>query len=206
MMAIAVLDDHRSVTAVAGRYRCGWHTVHNEVVASPMKLWAPTQHRFGCWASRRPAAAKPSGSMTQLPVGRVWVDRWDTGLVDISGDQGLLGQVNGRNSAVVIDWLAARDDTWTSAITHVAIDLSTAYARVARQALPHAIVIADRFHLVKKANEMVECGAPSGHLDSPGSAWPQDRRRVDQPAPAAACWATAHRRATQYAVDQAAHR
>ena len=29
---------------------------------------------------------------------RIWVDRWDTGLVDITGDQGLLAQVNGRNS------------------------------------------------------------------------------------------------------------
>ncbi len=33
---------------------------------------------------------------------RVWVDRWDTGLVDITGERGLLAQINGRNSAVVI--------------------------------------------------------------------------------------------------------
>ena len=32
-MATAVLDEDRSVAAVAGQYRCGWHTVHNEVVA-----------------------------------------------------------------------------------------------------------------------------------------------------------------------------
>ena len=87
---------------------------------------------------------------------RVWVDRWDTGLVDITGDQGLLAQVNGRNSAAVIDWLAAQDPTWRAQITHVAIDLSPAYARAAREALPQAIVIADRFHLVKKANDMLD--------------------------------------------------
>jgi transposase len=87
---------------------------------------------------------------------RMWVDRWDTGLVDITADQGLLGQVNGRNSAVVIDRLAHRDPAWRAAITHVAIDLSTVYARVAREALPDAVVIADRFHVVKKANDMVD--------------------------------------------------
>lgn len=65
-------------------------------------------------------------------------------------------QVNGRNSAAVIDWLAQRDPQWTNQITHVAIDLSVVYARVTREALPHAVVVADRFHLVKKANEMVD--------------------------------------------------
>ena len=87
---------------------------------------------------------------------RVWVDRWDTGLVDITGEQGLLGQVNGRNSAAVIDWLTERDPAWLAQITHVAIDLSAVYAKAARDALPHAKLIADRFHLVKKANEMLD--------------------------------------------------
>ncbi|MCD2130146.1 helix-turn-helix domain-containing protein, partial [Rhodococcus ruber] len=32
MMAAAVLDDDRSVAAVAAEYRCGWHTVHDRVV------------------------------------------------------------------------------------------------------------------------------------------------------------------------------
>lgn len=57
------------------------------------------------------------------------MDRWDTGLVDITGDQGLLVQVNGRNSAAVVDWLAQRDPGWSAQITHVAIDLSAVYAR-----------------------------------------------------------------------------
>ncbi|ODR01154.1 hypothetical protein BHQ15_17905 [Mycolicibacillus koreensis] len=29
MMATAVLDEDRSVAAVAGAYRCGWYTVHD---------------------------------------------------------------------------------------------------------------------------------------------------------------------------------
>jgi hypothetical protein len=43
--------------------------------------------------------ARPNGRTTRCSVGRVWVvDRWDTGLVDITGDRGLLAQVNGRTS------------------------------------------------------------------------------------------------------------
>ncbi len=67
-----------------------------------------------------------------------------------------MAQVNGRDSVTVIDWLNERDADWRAAITHVAIDLSMVYARAARLGLPGAIVIADRFHLVKKANDMVD--------------------------------------------------
>lgn len=78
------------------------------------------------------------------------------GLVDLTGDQGLLAQVNGRTSAVVIDWFDARDETWKAQITHAAIDMSSVYAKAVREALPHAQLVVDRFHLVKKANEMVD--------------------------------------------------
>jgi len=40
---------------------------------------------------------------------KVWVDRFDTGLVDPDGTGGLFAQVNGRNSAAVIAWLRAQD-------------------------------------------------------------------------------------------------
>src|SRR5271156_6878217 len=39
---------------------------------------------------------------------RRWVDRWDTGLVDITGTGGLLVQVNGRAAKPVTDWLDKR--------------------------------------------------------------------------------------------------
>jgi transposase len=156
MMAEAVLDEDRSVAAVAGQYRCGWHTVHDHVIAvadAALEAQPLPVRVLGIDETRRGKAKWESDPQTGL---RVWVDRWDTGLVDITGDQGLLAQVNGRTSAAVIDWLAAQDPTWSTQITHVAIDLSAVYARAARLGLPHAIVIADRFHLVKKANDMVD--------------------------------------------------
>ena len=148
-------DEDRSVAAVAGQYRCGWHTVHDEVVAvadealgaepAPVRVLGIDETRRG----------KAKWEHDVVLGRRVWVDRWDTGLVDITGDQGLLGQVNGRNSAVVIDWIQARDPAWRAQITHVAIDLSAVYAKAARDALPQAKLIADRFHLVKKGPSLV---------------------------------------------------
>lgn len=156
MMATAVLDEDRSVAAVAGQYRCGWHTVHDEVIATAEDALAGELAPVAVLGIDETRRGKAKWEHDPVLGRRVWVDRWDTGLVDITGDQGLLGQVNGRTSAAVIDWLADQDPVWRSQITHVAVDLSPAYARVAREALPHAIVIADRFHLVKKANDMVD--------------------------------------------------
>jgi transposase len=155
-MATAVLDGDRSVAAVADAYGCGWHTVHDHVIAvadGALEAEPAPVAVLGIDETRRGKAKWETDPDTGR---RVWVDRWDTGLVDITGDQGLLAQVNGRSSGTVIDWLATQHPTWTAQITHVAIDLSPAYARVAREALPQAVVIADRFHLVKKANDMLD--------------------------------------------------
>ncbi|MFD0450013.1 transposase, partial [Rhodococcus aetherivorans] len=156
MMAAAVLDDDRSVAAVAAEYRCAWHTVHDRVVAvadtalddepAPVTVLGIDETRRG----------KAKWETDPVTGARRWVDRWDTGLVDVTGDQGLLAQVNGRSSATVLDWLHARDEQWRQQITHVTIDLSSVYAKAVREALPHAELVVDRFHLVKKANEVVD--------------------------------------------------
>ena len=76
------------------------------------------------------------------------MDRFDTGLVDLSGNGGLFAQVNGRTSKVLIEWLQAQDPDWLANITHISMDTSATYARAARLALPHAIVVVDRFYPV----------------------------------------------------------
>ena len=96
------------------------------------------------------------GQICRDTGGRRWVDRWDTGIVDITGAGGLLVQVNGRAAQPVIEWLAPRDEQWKTGIKFVVIDMSTTYARAAREALPHAQLIVDRFHLVKRANEILD--------------------------------------------------
>ena len=155
-MATEVLDKDRSVAAVAGDYRCGWHTVHDEVVTvadAVLEAEPAPVVVLGIDETRRGKAKWETDPDTGQ---RSWVDRWDTGLVDITGDQGLLVQVNGRTSAAVTEWLGEREPAWRAQITHVAIDMSTVYARAVRLGLPGAIVIVDRFHLVKKANDMLD--------------------------------------------------
>lgn len=156
LLAEAVLDGDRSVSAVAGDYKCAWHTVHNHLVMVADAALAGEPEPvlvLGIDETRRGKARWETDPDTGA---RSWVDRWDTGLVDILGDQGLLAQVNGRTSAVVTNWLDDREEAWKSQITHVAIDMSAVYAKAVREALPNARLVVDRFHLVKKANEMVD--------------------------------------------------
>jgi hypothetical protein len=85
----------------------------------------------------------------------VLADRWHTGIVDAAGTGGLLGHIDGRTAAKVAEWIAEQPDSWRAGITHVTIDLSASYLRAVTDALPHAVVVADRFHLVRLANDMV---------------------------------------------------
>jgi transposase len=99
--------------------------------------------------------------MRSVADGRwVRIDPYDTGFVDLAGVQGLLGQVEGRTSSCVIDWLTARTPQFRTAIRYVAIDPAAVYAKAIRAhdengelLLPNAILVVDHFHLVKLAND-----------------------------------------------------
>jgi len=77
------------------------------------------------------------------------------GFVDLAGDQGLLGQRQGRSGAAVLDWLSARSDEFREAVQFVAIDPAAVYAAAIRTPglLPNATLVVDHFHLVKLAND-----------------------------------------------------
>ena len=83
------------------------------------------------------------------------VDRWHTGFVDLTGDQGLLGQVEGRSSSDAGSWLAARTQQWRDGVHTVAIDMCSAYRAAVREHLPHARLVVDHFHIVQLANQAV---------------------------------------------------
>jgi transposase len=83
------------------------------------------------------------------------VDRWHVGFCDLSGGQGLLGQVEGRNAQVVIDWLGQRDQRWRDGVRFVAIDMCTIFKSAVRRVLPNAVLVVDHFHLVQLANQTV---------------------------------------------------
>ncbi len=78
-------------------------------------------------------------------------DRWHTCFFDLSGDQGLLGQVEGRTADDAAYWLARAAPAWRDAIQVVAIDMCSIYASAVRRMLPGAQVVVDLFHVVQLA-------------------------------------------------------
>ncbi len=81
-------------------------------------------------------------------------DRWHTCFFDLAGDQGLLGQVEGRTADDAAYWLAQQAPAWRDAIEVVAIDMCTIYASAVRRMLPRARLVVDLFHVVQLAVKM----------------------------------------------------
>ena len=79
------------------------------------------------------------------------VEPWMTTLVNTASGQ-VLGVVDGRDSATVEAWLAARSPEWRARIEIVAIDPSAAFRKAITTCLPAARIAVDPFHLVQLAN------------------------------------------------------
>jgi len=143
----------RSVTEVANSAGVSWPTAHAAFIAHAEAVLADPAPVavLGIDETRR---GKPRWTRDQVSGSWVRTDPWDTGFVDLTGDQGLLGQVEGRTGAVVRQWLSEQSETFRAGITHVVIDPSAAYAAaVTTELLPNAVVVVDHFHLVKLAND-----------------------------------------------------
>jgi transposase len=81
-------------------------------------------------------------------------DRWHTCFVDLSGGQGLLGQVEGRTAGDAAYWLAQATPAWRDAVRVVAIGMCSIYASAVRRMLPGAQIAVDLFHVVHLAVKM----------------------------------------------------
>jgi len=68
---------------------------------------------------------------------------------DLSGQQGLLGQVEGRTADDAAYWLAQAAPAWRDAVQVVAIGMCSIYASAVRRMLPHAQLVVDLFHVVQ---------------------------------------------------------
>ena len=78
-------------------------------------------------------------------------DRWHVCFYDLDGNQGLLGQVEGRTSDDAAYWLAGATPAWRDAVEVVAIDMCTIFASAVRRMLPGARIAVDLFHVVQLA-------------------------------------------------------
>jgi hypothetical protein len=108
-----------------------------------------------CVETRTPGAASGPGKRADRKASTA--PRSDS-TVDVDGIGGLLAQVEDRSSVATIKWLNEQSAPWRAGITHVTIDLSASYAKAVRDkavrdALPGAVLVAARFHLVALAND-----------------------------------------------------
>jgi transposase len=156
-LAVAV-EDGRDQSEVAAAHGVSWPTVQRAVVVhgavelvepEPTAVLGMDETRFG-----RPRWL-PDGHHDDGRIRWIRTDPWETGFVDIAGDQSLLGQVDGRTSAAVQAWLAARTPEFRARIEVVLIDPHAGYAAAVRAALPDAAIAVDHFHLIMLANKAV---------------------------------------------------
>jgi transposase len=160
-LAVAV-EDGRDQSEVAAAHGVSWPTVQRAVVGhgavelgepEPTPVLGMDETRFG-----RPRWLPEGVHDGPGEDGRIrWArtDPWETGFVDITGDQALLGQVDGRTSAAVQAWLAARTPEFRAGVEVVVIDPHAGYAAAVRAALPDAVIAVDHFHLIMLANKAV---------------------------------------------------
>jgi transposase len=150
----AIGDAARAVSEVADAHGVSWPTAHRAFVAhAETLLTEPEPVRvLGIDETRR---GKPRWEQCAKTRRWVRVDPWDTGFVDLAGEQGLLGQREGRTGAAVIDWLSERSDAFRAGVEFVAIDPAAVYASAIRTPglLPNATIVVDHFHLVQLAND-----------------------------------------------------
>lgn len=146
----------RAVAEVADAHGLSWPTAHRAFVVHAEALLAEPQPVavLGIDETRR---GKPRWAQCTDTGRWMRIDPWDSGFVDLEGDQGLLVQREGRTSSAVIEWLAERSPELRQAVQFAAIDPAAVYAKAIRTPglLPNATIVVDCFHLVKLANDAV---------------------------------------------------
>jgi transposase len=146
--------EERGITPAEAARHAGlsWPTVHGAFAERAGRALAPApapaahlgidEHRRGRPRWRLNAE---TGEYAQL------ADRWHTCFYDLSGEQGMLGQVEGRTADDAAYWLAGASPAWRDAVRVVAIDMCTIYASAVRRMLPGAVIAVDLFHVVQLA-------------------------------------------------------
>jgi transposase len=150
-----VADGRRTVAQAARECGLSWPVVHeafaaraDPVLGQPPALVAHLgidEHRRG-----RPRWRIDAGNGEYVLL----ADRWHTCFSGLSGDQGLLGQVEGRTADDAAYWVAQAAPAWRDAIEVVAIGMCSIYASAVRRMLPAARLVVDVFHVVQLAVKM----------------------------------------------------
>ncbi|MEV6865954.1 ISL3 family transposase [Streptosporangium subroseum] len=142
----------RSVAAVGRQYRLGWPLVHRHfaIHADAVLPEPEPPHVLGIDETRR---GRPQWIKNEATGRWTRTELFETNFVDLSGSGGLLGQAAGRTGKAVVDWLNTRGHAWKNQVRLVAIDPAACYRTAIKQALPHAVIVVDHFHLVALAGK-----------------------------------------------------
>jgi transposase len=136
----------RGITPAEAARHAGisWPVVHDAFAAAADPLLdhpaAPVAH-LGIDEHRRGKARFAAGEQAGEYV--LLADRWHTCFYDLDGQQGLLGQVQGRTADDAAYWLAGARPAWRDAVRVVCIDMCSIYAAAVRRMLPRAVLTAD---------------------------------------------------------------
>ena len=159
-------------------WRCRGRPRTGRLSPTPRHCW-PNPSRWAVLGIDETRRGKPRWQQCADTGRWVRIDPWDTGFVDLSGDQGLLGQREGRTCAAVIDWLSERSEQFR--VEHrVRRDRP---GRGLRDGDPHARVVTEcdgRGRSLPPGEVSQRCadqGAPPGHLGSARSARPAGSTR-----------------------------
>jgi transposase len=133
----------RSVNEVAGELGCDWHTINDTVVAYG-EILIDDPDRFG------DVTALGLDEVLFVRLGTYRTPTFSTQLVDVECGQ-LLDVVEGRKAEGPKAWLENRGEDWLAKVRYATLDLSATYKSVFDAAVPHAVQVADPFHVVKHA-------------------------------------------------------
>ena len=141
--------DGRSVSEVARDLGCDWHTVMDAVIAYGAPL-IDDPARIG------EVAALGLDETLFRRKGAFNTKEWATSIVDVNTPIQLLDMVEGRAAKPATEWIEARSEPWRNNIAWGALDMSGPYRKTFNDALPKARQVADRFHVIKAANEKLD--------------------------------------------------
>ncbi len=139
----------RAVSDVAGELGADWHAINDAVIAYGQALLDADAGRVGR------VAALGVDEVLFGRFGRWRTQAWSTQIVDVARGQ-LLDVIPGRSAAGLCDWLEAQPATWLEGIAWATLDLSGPWRLAFDTMLPHAVQVADPFHVVKLANQRLD--------------------------------------------------
>lgn len=152
----AVCDGNRTIVQAARDHGLSWPVVAAAFTAHAAAVLPAEPEPVTVLGIDEVRRGKPRWSFDEVTASwTTTVDRWHVGFCDLGGGQGLLAQVEGRTSKAVTDWLTARPAAWREQVQAVAIDMCTVFKAAVREALPHALLVVDHFHVVQLANRAV---------------------------------------------------